>query len=222
MSSRLRGIILGLFIICIATSAWLVVSAIVTSQTTGILRVTSSDSHASLIVSQDNRQALVFGAGHASIRLKPGSYQISASNTGKQTSAIVAVYKKHTTNSYLKPLQSVSLPSVEGVSYVGLDSFLNYGMPSSQLDNLKQALFQFSKSIHSVVVNPDSISPTPHDRNSASTMSSINFKITVDSISYNAVMNYDNLGGGFRLYLYDPQSNGQVFDSGATSVPGGD
>ena len=222
INRRLRLIGWLLFILCVVWCVWILVSAIITSQETGILYVRSSNSQAGLIISQNDRQALAIGIGVAKVRLEPGSYQVSASIAGKQANSIVEVYKKHTTSSYLNPSQSVRLPSIDTVNFVGFSNFLNYGMSSSQLNNLEQAFFQYSKSIKTVAVNTASISPAPHNPNSASTMSTVSFKVTVDSTSYNAVMNYDNLGDDYSLYLYNPSNNSLVFNSGATSTPGGD
>jgi hypothetical protein len=80
---------------------YLVIAAIITSQSTGLLEVSSSDPQAGLTVSQANRQAIAIGTGKAKVRLKPGIYQVSASNNGYQTAVTVHLYEKRTTTSSL-------------------------------------------------------------------------------------------------------------------------
>jgi hypothetical protein len=71
-----------------------IISAVIIGQTTGILHIKSSDANSALIISQSNRQAKVLGKGAASVRLKPGVYEISASNNGYQTVESAQIYSK--------------------------------------------------------------------------------------------------------------------------------
>ena len=75
---------------------YVMVSAVMTAQTTGIISINSSDSNASITVSQANTQALAIGTGSASVRLRPGAYRVSASDNGYQNTSVVNVSKKHT------------------------------------------------------------------------------------------------------------------------------
>jgi hypothetical protein len=93
----LRLIVVLIVVYCIYT----VVAAIITDQTTGLLDISSSDQQAGLTISQTNRQAVAIGTGTAHVRLKPGAYQVTASDTGYQVSATVQIYKKRTTTSSL-------------------------------------------------------------------------------------------------------------------------
>ena len=217
-----RYIWIGYWVI-IALLVYQLAGSFITSRDTGTLKVNSSAANTKISISQDNHQASYIGTGSAKIRIAAGTYLLLATSNGNRTWATVVVRDKQTTSSYLNLVSPTThiLPSADSINFIGFDNFLNYGMPSSQLDNLRQAFFQYSKSIKTVTVDTSSINQARHDPNSASTIAIINFKVTVDSSKYNAVFNYDDLGNDYRLYLYNPLNNNLIFDSGVYSTPGG-
>ena len=77
--------------------------------------------------------------------------------------------------------QTSRTPSKDNISFSGLDSLTNYGITSGQLADLQQAVFLYSKSAKSAIIDTKSISPIPHDPTSASRSDSINFNISIDS-----------------------------------------
>ncbi|MDB5164339.1 MAG: hypothetical protein JWS12_957 [Candidatus Saccharibacteria bacterium] len=81
-----------------------------TYQTTGVLSLSSSDKNAALSVSQADHNAKVIGAGSGKVRLKPGSYTVSATDNGYQTSTTVAVQARHKTSQNLKLAAAASSP----------------------------------------------------------------------------------------------------------------
>jgi hypothetical protein len=108
--------------------------------------------------------------------------------------------------------QSQKPASKDFVNFSGFDSLKNYGITDSQLNTLKQYFFDYSKSAKQITLDINSIKPTPHDRSSASVSDTINFGVTVDSTAYSARIDYYNLTN-IRLYLYNSQTGGLVFDS---------
>jgi hypothetical protein len=220
IDKRIRFIGWLLFFVCILWCVWIVISAIIDSQTTGILYVSSSNSQASLIVSQNDRQALLVGIGVAKVRLKPGSYQVSASIAGKQANSTVEVYKKHTTTSHLNPSRLVKLPSVTTINFEGTGALINNGLTTQQVSNLEQEFFEFKHSAQTVSINTSSVEPGPHNPNIDISFT-LNFTVSIDSITYRAAATYTNLET-VQLSLYNLQNNALLFNSNTISTPGGD
>jgi hypothetical protein len=195
---------------------------VVVAQKTGVLDVRSSEPKSQISISRVDKGVQLIGTGSARIRLAPGTYQLYAIYAGRHTISFVTVQKKHTANSYLNLSSSPTLPTVDSIMFVSINSLLDYGVSAPQLSNLKQAIFQFSNSIKKVIVDPNTVSTAPHDPNSDSILNAISFAVVIDGKSYNATMNYYSLGDNIRLYLYSPQTNAVVYDSGATSAQAGD
>ncbi len=114
--------------------------------------------------------------------------------------------------------QSQKPPSKNNVNFVGFDALLNYGVTNAQLNNLEQAFFDFKNTAQTVTIDNDSIKAVPHDPNSASMSDSINFTTKVDSIGYNARIDYSNITE-LRLYLYSINGNSLIFDSKTINSP---
>src|ERR1700744_1132101 len=96
-----RRVVIGwllIFLLCVVGCIWILVSNIIASQTTGLLDITSASPQAGLIIGQSNHQAASVGVGSAKVRLSPGTYQVSAVESGKHASAIAKVYKKQSTH----------------------------------------------------------------------------------------------------------------------------
>jgi len=203
------------YLVIVVVCVYVLVSAIITSQNTGMLRLSSPNSQATLSISQVNHQAMIIGVGRAAVRLKPGTYQVSASYGGNHADAVVRIVKKQVTSSSLNPVGS-TLPSVGNINFPNIDTLINSGLTTTQISALERAFFQYKSSAKIITINPDSVYPEPHDPNT-STSFTINFKVTVDSAPYNATISYSDLDS-VRLYLYNPLNNSQVFDSYATTT----
>lgn len=110
--------------------------------------------------------------------------------------------------------------AVNTIWYVNTNSLLTYGVTAAQLSNLQQAFFNFSTSIGKQYqkITLGSISVVPHDPNSASTVSSITFTALLDTDQFNARIDYSNLND-IELYLFNPQTDAQVYDSGLITNP---
>jgi hypothetical protein len=119
-----------LSLICFAVillSVFEFVSAIILTQTRGLLKVQSSDPSANLVISQVNTSSVPIGYGSKNVRLKPGKYQVLAKDNSYQVVSQVSVYKKRTTEINLKLVAAAGAPS----SY-GLFSKLPFIGPASE------------------------------------------------------------------------------------------
>jgi hypothetical protein len=216
MNNRLLSLYKVVVVLLILVSTWVIVDSILTSETSGILSVKSSDTKANLIISQPGRQAKIIGSGEVKVRLKAGTYDLLALDSGKQASATVNVQKKQTTLINLGALQSITLPIVSDVSFQGFNNFTNYGMQYSQLQSLELAIFSYSKLAKTIAVDPSSISLAPYNSDSTSTLSNLTFSVSVDGTPLNANLTYDNLSNYLSLVL-DNQNNVQVFSYNTSS-----
>ena len=109
--------------------------------------------------------------------------------------------------------QTYHPPSKTNIGYVGFDTLAKYGPTTAQLADLQKAFFKFAPNAKKITLDTSSIKPAPHDPNSASTTSTINFGVTVDNTTYQAKIDYFNLTS-LDLHLYDVGTGGQLFDSG--------
>jgi len=215
--TNLWRLVLGLWFLF---AVYLVTSAVVARQTTGLLTITSVDKNAALVVSQSNTDAVRVGVGSAKVRLKPGTYQVSASDSGKQANGTVTVSKQHTTNSHLNPTKRVQLPTIEAINFQGMGRLTSDGISTQQISNLEQEFFQFKPSAQTVIVNTDSVEPGPHNPN-VDTSFTINFSVAIDSSTYKATISYNDIMT-VRLYLYDSKTGSQVFDSASDNLSAGE
>ncbi len=110
--------------------------------------------------------------------------------------------------------QTVKLNTRNSLTYTGLDSFVNYGLSTSQLEGLKQTLFLFyqttSKEAYSLSLK--GVTAVPHDPNSSSIADTINFTVGLGKTSYSAKLSYIGLND-IELYVYNA-AGVQVYDSG--------
>ena len=204
-----------LWLIAGLVGLYIVVSAVITRQSTGLLTVTTPGKTTSISVSQLKSQAQIIGVGGAKIRLYPGTYQVSANNGTRQTTVLVTISKQHTATLNLNPTKKSKLPSVTGILFSGTGALTDSGLTAGQLQNLKEAFFAFSPSASKIAVSPDSVSPGPRDISSPSPIFSMDFRVEIDAASYSAKITY-GISDAVKLFLYD-NHGGQVFDS--NSVP---
>lgn len=92
-SPRLRRLILLIFWVVAIYCIYSVVSAALIKRSTGVLNVSSNVIGASIIISQDQRDSRLAGTGSASVRLKPGKYQIYVYANDYQRAEEVTIYK---------------------------------------------------------------------------------------------------------------------------------
>jgi hypothetical protein len=84
-----------------AVAIYLIVSSILTTHSTGILDITTSDPNATLAVSSNNHQSQYLGLDHARVRLSPGTYLVSASSGSNIDMTSVSVKKQEITSTTL-------------------------------------------------------------------------------------------------------------------------
>ena len=142
---------------------WLVGTAILSAQTTGVVSIKSTDSAASLIVGQDNHQAITAGTGNNKVRLPAGTYQISASDSNLFATGLVRVYKKQTSTISLNPTRPPTIPSVATVDFEGMNGLINSGLTTDQITALQLYLFKYKPSAKVVSVSQSSIYPEAHN-----------------------------------------------------------
>jgi hypothetical protein len=112
--------------------------------------------------------------------------------------------------------QKARKPSKTNIAFSGVDGFLDAGLSAAQLNNLEEALFRYKSTAHSIVVNPNTIQPGPHDPNT-STSFTLNFNILIDSTPYKGSLLYSDLDG-IDLRLINPQNGAEVYHSGIVSA----
>jgi hypothetical protein len=181
----------------------LIAKDVYSSQTTGLLEVVSPNKNATLSITQANHQAIIIGTGSAHVLLKPGSYLVGASSGGYSVADVVTIQKKQTTISRPDPANYTLLPSVVSINFENFDELANSGVTSGQLDNIKQAFFNFKKSTRKVELVANTITPAPLNPNSSDF--SMDFGVMVDSKIYKTTITY-GLGSTVSFKLTDTAS----------------
>lgn len=105
-------------------------------------------------------------------------------------------------------------PGVLSLKYSGLDTLLDHGISSQQLDELQEAIHLYANSLKpptkEATVDTDSLRRPPRDP--SADVFSLFFTLSFDKVSYNAKIEYSGLTF-MRLLLYDQKTGAQVFDS---------
>ncbi len=114
-------------------------------------------------------------------------------------------------------IQSHRPRSKNSIVFTGTNSLINVGVSYSQINSLGQYFFNFSPEANTVSIS--NVVPVPHNRNSSSTLDTINFNVKVDAKSYQARINYSNLTSSVRLLLSN-SSGAPVFDSASVASEG--
>lgn len=101
--------------------------------------------------------------------------------------------------------------------YLGTSSLLDYGVSSTQLDDLKYGIFQYFQTnnlkVAQVSVVVDTVAPVDRDPESDITYDTINFNIMVDNkTTYKVKVNYFDLDSA-QVYISN-LSGTQLYDSG--------
>lgn len=141
MKFKLLSIVL--LIVSVGWASYEIVGAILISNSTGILKVETTDPNAVLEVSQTYTNAQYIGNGNTTVRLKPGTYLLSASDQGVQVMKSVQINLKQKTvqNLDLESLISSStsdnnllkkLPVLGPASEYNINYYLSYSNGQSQ------------------------------------------------------------------------------------------
>lgn len=210
----MRRIMVFVTVIVVIFCAYLIVSAIIIAETTGVLKI-SSTQQATISVGRLNKQAKIIGKpGKAQVHLKPGTYQIMAiTGNGQVAVRTVSIQKKRSVEINLNPITPLKLPSVSSVSFSGISTLTDLGVGSDQINTLKLNFFQFKTSAGSVSINTGSAQSAPHLLGDPFV---ITFNVSVDSQAYKARITYSD-DGNIQLQLYNPGNGKLVYDSFADS-----
>ncbi len=105
--------------------------------------------------------------------------------------------------------------------YLGISKFLDYGVSTAQMDDLKRAYYLYTTSknphIKEVSIGVDGIVSGPHDESGATITDTLTFSTTFDrKTTYTTKFVYYDIDSA-RLYLYDAKTKALVFDSGNIS-----
>lgn len=128
-----RLFLITLILVSLLSVYW-IIEAIYISQTTGILRASSTDTSATISVEQLNHHSVNIGVGSASIHLQPGLYKVLASHNRTQAVQNVQIYKKTASEVNLSPTSAVAknqLPK-KVVDSNALTQLLPFTGPSSE------------------------------------------------------------------------------------------
>jgi hypothetical protein len=108
-------------------------------------------------------------------------------------------------------------PTPAEATYTGTENLLARGMSSQQLEDMEFAFYRFFRGQN---VKPAEVSISGvdhfHDGNADPT-DALTFKADVDSKAYQGKVTYSDIDS-IRLYLTDPVTHQQVFDSGVVKV----
>ncbi|HEX4662178.1 MAG TPA: hypothetical protein VH144_01030 [Candidatus Saccharimonadales bacterium] len=138
-----RWAIVGTIIVGVGIVAYIIISAIITQQSTGILELTASSNKASLEVQKNDEGTIQnIGTGTASVRLSPGVYRLTATDNDAQTLATATVSVQQTTSVHLAlktPFKASKL-----VGEAGQNVFQNSPSQVSFLRTITTGLGQFT------------------------------------------------------------------------------
>lgn len=98
----------------------------------------------------------------------------------------------------------------QSTEFQGIDSFIDSGLTTAQTNEMVKDFSKFSPKAKTVSVDPNSLSPGPHDPNLDQPFT-INFNVSIDSTPYRGTVFYSGLDK-LRLTLYSA-SGSPVFDS---------
>lgn len=218
ISAKVRTFLLLATGVIVAVCLYFIISSIITSLNTGVLKVSANEPSAIINISQANHQIQRIGQGQASVRLQPGKYTVFASNGNQQANATVTVSKRGTTQANLRLVSVPKLRSVDNVSFNGFNKLIDMGLTTDQMAILKLDLFHFDTAARNVTINSSNIYREPHNPN-VDTSFAIDFNVTIDRQAYKARASYAGLED-IRLYMYDATTGNLLFDSYTNTAKG--
>jgi FtsP/CotA-like multicopper oxidase with cupredoxin domain len=180
-------------------------------QSTGLLKITSFSSDATISISQNNKTAAIIGKGNTSVRLQPGSYEVAAISPEKFSSHQVTVSKNQTVSLHLTNTKP-PVPSVEDVNWNGINLFYTYGLDQAQIDNMEVLFFKYKPTVDSVTFDESSVTNGFRDLNNEEAPFTLNFVGKIDGKAYKATISYmPNDLNDIDLTLSDPASGAQWY-----------
>jgi hypothetical protein len=199
---RLARLLAVVCLVLVAILAFVVISAIHTVHSTGILDVTTTEPSAAITITQANHSAAIMGAGDARVRLAPGDYILAATGAGLNASQTVHVSQQKTTHVSLNLAKGTKgLPSVEDVGFVNMDLLINNGLSTTEVAAVKTQFFTFDKAAKVVSIDSSSIEPGAHNPDSYDPFI-LNFTVNIDGKPYKAAVAYRGFDSA-QLTLYD-------------------
>lgn len=105
-NSRLSRIIVLVIFIIFGAAIYKISAAVYIVQTTGTLKITSSDPHANIVIGESDSKAEAIGVGNVTVRILPGSYTIIVTNNGFRAVARADVEQGTVTEKNIKTVSS--------------------------------------------------------------------------------------------------------------------
>ncbi len=222
LALRMRQALFAVSALIIIACFYSFIRTVTDVRSTGLVHIDTSISQAVISISQDRHEAEVVGTGTASIRLKPGLYQVRGFVGRSSADELVRVPKNKTTRVSLKLSETQFVRSVDDVDFNGMSRLTDNGLSSDQTTALELDFFRFNTAAQVVIIDGDSFSPGA--RNSGTSIGfTATFNVSVDSIPYKATVSYSGLST-INLTLSSAKTNSLVFnsDAGAGSAIEGD
>lgn len=135
-----KVVLIVIGVILLAYAAFTIISAIITSKTTGILQVTAP-AGTTVSATEDGNTYKTLGTGNVKAHLKPGYYQVTATLGNQSSSAFVRIQKQQNTSQQITltkniPNQTVGNYSAQNLYAAGDNSLYFVNVPQSLLYNL--------------------------------------------------------------------------------------
>jgi uncharacterized protein with FMN-binding domain len=125
---RKNRLIIIIVAITLAIGLIAIIASVVRSLGAGTLDATASSAKAKILVQGPDGKTNTIGTGHATAKLKPGDYRVTADDNGAQASLTVTIQKGKTTKAKLDIQKGVPIQRVANYSarslYVAADSSL--------------------------------------------------------------------------------------------------
>jgi hypothetical protein len=208
---RLKQLLVVAGVLVVVACVYVLIATFITYKSTAVLHVNSSDSRALISVGQSNHETKVAGTGKAAARLKPGTYQVMASNGRNRAVKTVKISGNQGADIFLKLRAFSSIRSVDDVNFKGISGFTDSGFTDEQLNALKLDFFRFKTSARTVAIDIDSITPGPRNPKARDPFTAT-FAVTIDSVPYKGLVTYSGFED-ISLMLYNSQDGSVAFDS---------
>jgi len=108
---------------------------------------------------------------------------------------------------------TVSSQASNGAQISGLGALVNQGVTVTEANDFVVAIQKYSSTVASVSINTDSITPSPPNPNGTPSIITYTFTVSINNTTYAARLECPSLTA-IELFLTNPSTNKQVFDSG--------
>lgn len=119
----------------------------------------------------------------------------------------------------IKEQNETPKPAPAQLDFQGTNELLNQGLSTEQIEGYKQAVVKYAesagKAFQAAALDPATFVTGPDQSGNGTFVAT--FTLALDQIKFNARLDYFGLSE-VRLYLYDPASNAQLFDSQTIDV----